>query len=247
MENPIRPDELGLPETTPKEPIKLRLHHLESLFGTYSIHTTRERFSRKPLEERIAFDQLYLHPEIGEEYLYKSRESSQKKLKRHLRGRIAKYDFFEDPKIAKEMAQDYTGKGGKNMQEYLDLYVDAKRELLLGDPDTQIDFTWGPDRICFSCQSTELGQPGKHCLIPSDGNDNEGDCYRALEYLYGLPEAEGKIGEITEDSGRSGRHSFTTTLGFLRSSFAMEAISGKYNESMKARFDRNQPPNSETK
>lgn len=233
MENPIRPEDSGSLESFSDEPIKLRFHHMATLFNSYDTHTTHERFSRKPIEDRIDFDQIYLHPELVERLLQTGREMSQKNLKRHLRGRVAKYDIYDDPKEAKEMAQDYTGKGGKNIQEYLNEFIDAKRELLLGDPETRIDFTWGPDKICFACQSTEPGQPGKHCVIPVGMDNNEGDCYRVVEYMSGLPEADGKISEIMEETGK---HSFTTTLGFLRSSIAMEAMGEKYRELTKARF-----------
>ena len=181
------------------------------------------------------FDQLYLYPDLVEERVRKSRESRQRNLKRHLRGRVAKYDVYEDPKEAKEMAEDYAGKRGANLQEHLDTLADVRRQLLLGDPNTRVDFTWGPDKICFACQSTESGQPGKHCLIPAGIDSNEGDSYRALEFLSGLQIAEGNIEGITEEDGK---HSFSTNLGFLRSDVAMQTIEQKMKEFLFARNRR---------
>lgn len=206
-------------EPKDSEEIKLRFHHVEAIIAMYKSYGIKKRLARIIEDKNLDdFDQIYKDPEVVSSLVQSAKNVRKQDLKRHLRGRVAKYERETDGNEARWYAKDYAGKNGIGLEQHLTGMFGTVEQLLLSTPDAIVGFTWGLDSICFSCQGNGQDQPGIHCGEEDMGKDIE--WYKALS---GLAESH-NASNMTESSDSVGRPIYRMPLGVLRSNEVMDIL-----------------------
>lgn len=197
--------------------VSIRFHHLSKLMdlaGSY------RRLSGGQIS--VPFQMLYLHPQASWDFIQTATRIELNEAKMIFSGNFLGFGKLEVPP---EYAEDFIGKKGRKVGDFMKATASAFETLVVSRPATKVELSCRPDIICATCQVNGQNRPGNHCVLPrtKDINSDSDEIHlRALLDLLSDSNTSDNIRNQFVQSEHSGEVAFTTNIGVLRSEEFME-------------------------